>query len=186
MKKTLLAAATLSVLLTSGAAFAQPTDPSTGNIIFEGAVTNAACSVSDLKIDLGKPTVNLLKDARSYGDEEKGTLTFKECHLVVPAEAGDEVVEGPVESVFLNILPGTKVAKDGFDDLWASTGSATNVGVKVIIQSQPIAPTGTTAPIEASVNEGTATYNVMGQIISAGNATAGSVDTTLRFKADYK
>lgn len=185
MKKALLATATLSVLLTTGAAFAQVTEGSDGNINFVGAVTNAACSVSDLTIDLGKPTVHSLQAAKSTGDEKTASLVFDKCQLMVAGDEGEsEVVPGTANSVALSILSGDKLPNH--DDIWLSTGSAQNVGVKVIIQSQPVTPEGTKEPIVATINEGAATYTVMGQIVSAGEATSGSVATTLKFKADYK
>lgn len=182
MKKTLLATATLSVLLTSGFAFAVE-DDSDGVINFIGSVTTAACEVNDLTLNLGKPTVYSLKDAASLGSEFTGDLEFSKCMRTVVGGEDDEVSYEAVKTVSLDILPGT--ALTGTTNIWASSGTAKNVGVKVNIQSQEVTPAGV-EKILANVANEAAFYTVTGQIYSAGEATAGSVRSTLKFKAKYE
>lgn len=181
MKKSLLAIATLSVLLTSGVSFAQQV--SDGNIHFTGEVTTAACEVNDLRLDLGKPTVYSLKEAGSVGTAQTGTLEFSKCKLTVPGASEEDATYDDVKLVHLNIVKGEALA--GNPNVWLSTGTAKNVGVKVVIQSQDITPAGTTEAIDTTVSNEAASYSVVGQIYSAGDATAGTVLSTVKFKATY-
>ena len=181
MKKTLLATATLSLLLTSGAAFAQH-DQSKGSIQFNGTVTTAACTVLPVAaVDLGSVSDKHFEVAGAKGGWGSTVIKFESCNV----KTADN--EDGIEGISLKVQKGA--ADTDVNGLWANvTGDATKVGVRIKVENTEISPDGTTAAIEKNEfsADGQLTYNVTAQMESTGAATPGSVETTLNFIADYK
>lgn len=182
MKKALLATATLSLLLTSGAAFAQ-NDQSKGSIQFNGTVTTAACTVLPVAaVDLGSVSDKHFAVAGAKGGWGSTVIKFEACDVKTA-----ENEEGRTEGISLKVQKGA--ADTDVAGLWANvTGDATKVGVRIKVENIEINPDGTSAAIEKNEfsADGQLTYNVTAQMESTGVATPGSVETTLNFIADYK
>lgn len=180
MKKTLLAAATLSLLVTSGAAFADTaSNTSNGSVNFVGEVTNAACSMAAVEdVNLGSVTVRNLTKAKDSGLWGSTTIKYHGCELGTGSE-------GAISGMTLTVAVGTADAKDA--NLWPNAGgSAENVGVEVTIDGRPVIPADGLVTIEKKFGTAkTMSYNVRGRMVATGAAKAGDVKVNLPFVADF-
>lgn len=177
MKK--LSLALISVLTISTATFAQTSGSSSGNIVFEGTVTDAACSILPITpVDLGSLSTKTLKGGNTaWGVSE---IKFVDCNLDV------KEAETKITKIELTTVAGA--ADPTKDALWANNGSADNVAVQVRISGKEITPAGVTQPILTNVqSNGTASFGVSGRMVKTSDAvTPGTVSTSVRFVATYK
>lgn len=183
MKK--LSLALVAALSLSTAAFAQtenPTAGSDGQIKFTGTVTEKGCTIvagNSSNINLGSiPKAHLMKQLQ--GAWGTGQVKFIDCNLDIEDE------KKKLKAVTITIQKGSK--SDVGNNLWANDGSAKKVGIEVEIDGQNVKPDVLT-PLEAKIDplNGTATYNVRGRMVGAETGvTAGNVETTVSFVANYK
>lgn len=177
MKKALLATATLSLLLTSGAAFAQSDNFSTGSVSFIGEVSTGSCDMAPVDdVKLGSVTVKKFADANAHGSWGTTTIKFEGCDL---GEGDDKV-----QSMTLTVVGDT--AHSGNADLWPNAGLANNVGVEVEIDGKKLIPAdGLVVEKQFGANATTMNFSVRGRMVSTGSATAGDVKLNLPFVADF-
>ena len=179
MKKSLLAVTTLSLLLTSGAAFAQTvSNQSPGSVSFVGEVTNASCSMNPVSdVDLGSVTVKALTKAKDAGSWGSSRINFVGCDLGTGSE-------GAITKMTLSVESTTGDAVDA--NLWANAGDAKNVGVEVTIDGQPVVPATGFLLEKAFGNAAKSmSFNVRGRMVATGQAEAGSVRVNIPFMADF-
>ncbi|GGZ96323.1 hypothetical protein DC083_04225 [Ignatzschineria ureiclastica] len=182
MKKLLLSTAIITSLFTMAQAEEAliPAGSASGEITFEGTITAAGCTLLPVKnVQLGSLSVaSINKAPGSWGSSK---IEFVDCNIDLPG--GTE----KVESVTLTIPKGTAATQD---NLWASLGTAKNVGIEIKIAGQKVSPEGVTGDeLTADVNTATntVTFPVQGRMVKdTEGVTAGTVRTTINFIADYK
>lgn len=177
MKKTLLATATLSLLLTSGAAFAQTANTSNGSVNFVGEVTNASCSMAAVEdVNLGSVTVRNLTKADDAGLWGATTIKYYGCELGTGSE-------GAITSMTLSVAADTGDAQNA--RLWPNAGSAVNVGVEVTIDGKAVVPGDGLVVAKTFGTAKAMNFNVRGRMVATGQAEAGDVKVNLPFVADF-
>ncbi|WP_169727777.1 fimbrial protein [Ignatzschineria larvae] len=157
-----------------------PAGNASGQIIFEGTVTEAGCTLLPVKnVQLGSMSVAALKKGNGSWGESK--IEFIDCNLDLPESAQK------VETIALTIVGGTAATTESY---WASLGTAADVAVEIKVAGNTVEPKGTEAkPIEGTVNatSNTVTFPVQGRMVKDGEGvTAGTVRTTVNFVANYK
>lgn len=197
MKKSILAVSALSALLSTGAAFAQNSNSSEGQITFEGLITNVSCSFasSNATVKLGEASALTFTGEGSRGGYGTTDLVFSNCNLagneVTEGEPGSEVTTGipAVSQVAISVAPGT-AAKDNKQDLWQVSGGASGVGLEVKIEGKVVPSSGVAedaAGFTYNLAEKNSKVKVEGELVAINEeVTAGTVNATLNIKASYK
>lgn len=190
-EKTLLATATLSLLLTSGVALAQNT--SSGSINFTGSVTNAACTVDGqgpngaINIALGQYGQKELSESGKFTGWSEERLSFSNCILKLDEETA-------LTGIDLEIT-GSGKATTANSQLFSNeaTGGAGNVGVEIRVDDvlvDPINGLTAKAPLVKSGSDenavGSVSFKVAGRIVATDKATPGAVAASVKFNAIYR
>jgi major type 1 subunit fimbrin (pilin) len=115
MKKSLIAATVLSVVLSS-TAFAAPTNGD-GKVNFTGAITDTTCVIDtnslNQTVDLGKVSKASLPSAGSTSGAKKFTLVLSSCPATVTsAKVRFDGIQVPGDNSLLALTAGADTAKD--------------------------------------------------------------------------
>lgn len=177
MKKTLLASSIIALTLTAtSTAFAA--DVGSGTIEFSGTVNSGACTIApssvNKEVQLGSVPAVSLKAAGAQGPNVDFTLELSDC-VLDPTESGTDYSK--VKVSFTGQM-------EPAGNLWASTGTAQNVGVLFQDANGQNLKTGDT--IEQNLNAGSNTINLSARMQALGEATAGSVKSTVAYVLDYQ
>lgn len=191
MKKNILTASALVALLSSGAAFAQ-SNSSTGQITFEGLITNVSCSFesSNATVKLADASALTFKKAGDRGGYGTTDLVFSRCNLAGNAVGeGEEQVGVPaVSQVAISVTPGTAAAGD--NNLWEIGGATSNLGLEVKLDNTVVPSTGVaegSTDFTYNLAEKNSKIKVEGELVATGaTVKPGIVRATLEIKATYK
>lgn len=185
MKKSLLAIATLSVLLTSGVSFAQVDNKEDGDITFTGKVTNAACTLETVgaTVQLGSVSARQLAE-KNFSSWKDSSIEFSGCNLGLAEDEQDQAAK----KITLTIIGGTGV--EGKEAYWANQAEAeVGVGIELRIDGKPV-------PSAGLSGENALTKNIVGNenpsfpvkvrmAKTADTVKAGMVSTNVSFIAQY-
>ncbi|MFG0740055.1 fimbrial protein [Providencia sp. TYF_10] len=174
MKKTQLSSSIIALTFTA-AATSFAADIGSGTIEFNGTVNTGACTIApssvNKEVQLGSVPAASLQTAGSQGPNIDFTLELTDCIL------DNETDYSKVTVKFTGQM-------DAAGTLWASTGTASNVGV--LFQNASGENLQINDTVEQSLNAGTNVINLSARMQSLGAATAGSVKSTVAYVLDYK
>lgn len=177
MKKTLLASSIIALTFTA-ASTSFAADVGSGTIEFNGTVNTGACTIApssvNKEVQLGSVPAASLQTAGSQGPNVDFTLELTDC-ILDPTASGTDYSKVTVKFTGQMDAAGT---------LWASTGTATNVGV--LFQNANGTNLKTNDTVEQSLNAGTNVINLSARMQALGAATAGSVKSTVAYVLDYQ
>lgn len=177
MKKTLLASSIIALTLTA-ASTAFAADVGSGTIEFTGTVNTGACTVSpssvNKEVQLGSVPASSLKTAGAQGPNVDFTLELSDC-VLDPTDGGTDYSKVKVSFTGQMDPAGT---------LWASTGTAQNVGV--LFQDNTGKNLKTGDSIEQKLNAGANTIYLSARMQALAEATAGSVKSTVAYVLTYQ
>lgn len=176
MKKTLLASSIIALTFTA-AATSFAADIGSGTIEFNGTVNTGACTIApssvNKEVQLGSVPAASLQTAGSQGPNVDFTLELTDC-----------ILDNETETDYSKVTVKFTGQMDADGILWASTGTASNVGV--LFQNASGTNLKTNDTVEQSLNAGTNVINLSARMQSLGAATAGSVKSTVAYVLDYK
>ena len=109
MKKSILVASALAVMLTSGVALAQADSKkgtTTGTIELNGSVTTASCDLGTVApVNLGSVSTRTLSAAQKSGQWGKTTIEFNNCDITAVEDPNDtDKTMAATQGVVLSIL----------------------------------------------------------------------------------
>ncbi|WP_272573993.1 fimbrial protein [Providencia sp. PROV259] len=177
MKKTLLASSIIALTFTA-ASTSFAADVGSGTIEFNGTVNTGACTIApssvNKEVQLGSVPAASLQTAGSQGPNVDFTLELTDC-ILDPTASGTDYSKVTVKFTGQMDAAGT---------LWASNGTATNVGV--LFQDVSGKNLKTNDTVEQSLNAGSNVINLSARMQALGAATAGSVKSTVAYVLDYQ
>lgn len=185
-KKTLLATATSAALLGPLSSFAAG-DFGQGTITFTGSVTEAPCSItaadSNQVIDLGQISKKDLSAANKFSASVPISIHLTGCTFDAAAGAGTNMSK--VGIAF------TGAAIDATTGKLTNTGSAANVVVQILDQSNANPVNFNTAPTAANATQltnGSGPANVLNffaRLFATGVGSAGTVKSSVTYTLSY-
>jgi len=174
MKKALFAVAALAVV--SSSAFAQSTPAGNpGLITFQGEIVAGACGISadtfDQTVPLGQVPANIFKQAGDRSPAQNFNIVLTDCDTTTAKNA-------------FFTFTGTEDQTNG--KLFATTGSATNVGIRLQSGSEYLDNGGEQqAPVILSNGNNTVSFAAMYEATAA-TVTPGVADSTANFTVRYQ
>lgn len=177
MKKTLLTSSVIALTLTA-ASTVFAADVGSGIIEFNGTVNTGACTIApssvNKEVQLGSVPAVSLKTAGQQGPNVDFTLELSDC-VLDPTESGSD---------FSKVKISFTGQMDASGNLWASTGTAKNVGVLFQDNTGKSLKTGDT--VEQNLNAGANTIQLSARMQALAAASAGSVKSTVAYVLDYQ
>lgn len=175
MKKALFAAAALAVL--SGSVFAAPTPAGNpGTVTFTGEIVAGACGISadtlDQTVPLGQVPANDFAKVGDRSPAEKFNIVLTDCDTVTAKNA---------------YFTFTGTADTANNELFATTGSAGNVGIRLQTASGEYLANGSEqkAPVILSNGNNTVQFGAMYEATAA-TVTPGEADSVANFTVRYQ
>ncbi|MBC5791249.1 fimbrial protein [Providencia sp. JUb39] len=177
MKKTLLASSVIALTL-GAASTAFAVDVGSGTIEFNGTVNTGACSIApssiNKEVQLGSIPAVSLKTAGAQGPNVDFTLELSNC-VLDPSASGTD---------FSKVKVSFTGQMDPAGNLWANSGTAQNVGVLFQNDAGQSIKSGDT--ITQNMTAGANTINLSARMQALGQATSGSVKSTVAYVLDYQ
>lgn len=159
----------------SSLAFAE--DVGSGTIEFRGVVNTGACTIAPSSVNklvnLGSVPVASLQTAGAQGPVSDFELELTNC-MLDPAGSGTNYSK--VGITFTGTMD--------INNLWANTGTASNVGILFEDQRGGQIISGST--IEQAMRAGTNVINLSARMQATGAATAGTVKSTVVYVLNYQ
>ena len=197
MKKFSLAFITLSILATTGSAFAvdppvTPTKGGSGTINFTGTINNDACSVesdsNDRTISVAMGEISIKDMGTATAPKGSGKLSAENFSMKVNCNIGTKValIFEPKKGTGSGVYEGTGVLK-----LIDGLGAAKNIGIALLDANGAIINLNspTTARIENTLQDGSTSLKFSAAYVTTADLTtvvAGQADATLPFTLQYE
>lgn len=178
MKRNLFTFSALALVISAASSSVFAADVGSGIIEFNGVVNTGACTIApssvNKQVDLGSISAASLQTAGSQGPVSDFVLELTNC-IMDPTASGTDFSK--VSVTFTGQI-------DAAGNLWANTGTANNMGVLFQDPNGKNLTSGST--VEQSLREGSNTINLSARMASLGNATAGTVKSTVAYVLDYQ
>lgn len=177
MKLNILASSVLALVISSASISALAADAGSGTIEFNGVVNSGACTIVPTsltkEVGLGSVPVASLKVAGNQGPVNDFSLELTNCVL----ENGTEDDYSKVTVTFTGQM-------DGAGNLWANSGTASNMGV--LFQNDDGVALKNNDTVNQTLSAGNNSINLSARMQSLGTATAGSVKSTVAYVLSYQ
>lgn len=178
MKKTLLASSIIALTLTAASTSFAATEVGSGAIEFNGVVNTGACTIAptsvNKEVDLGSVPASSLKTAGAQGPQTDFSLELSDCVLEV---GGEENPYSKVSIAFNGVM-------DGAGKLWENIGTSQNVGI--LFQDENGKNLTNQAPLEQQLKSGINVINLSARMQALGQASAGTVKSTVSYVLTYQ
>lgn len=163
MKSKIFNSSIMGLLFAASSSMAFAEDVGSGTIEFRGVVNTGACTIAPSSVNklvnLGSVPVASLQTAGAQGPVSDFELELTNC-MLDPAGSGTNYSK--VGITFSGMMD--------INNLWASTGTASNVGILFADQRGNTIVSGDT--IEQTMREGTNVINLTARMQATGAATA--------------